>query len=160
MSGSEPTVFVVDDDRSVRDSLDWLISSVHLRVAADASAAEFLEAYRPGQPGCLLADVRMPELSGLELQRELARRAIGIPVIIITGHGDVQMAVRAMKAGAFDFIEKPFNDQVLVEVVQRAVRLSLDTGHERARLAEMAARIDLLTPRERSEEHTSELQSH
>ena len=118
---SEPTVYVVDDDQSVRDSLRWLIESVNLKVEAYASAQEFLEAYDREASGCLLLDVRMPGTSGLELQHRLAGEEYSLPIIIITGHGDVQMAVRAMRDGAVDFVEKPFNDQMLLERVQEAL---------------------------------------
>lgn len=145
----DKTVFIVDDDEAVRESLSWLISSVGLKVETFSSAQAFLDAYQPGRPGCLLVDVRMPGMSGLELQRRLAAQPMCLPVIIVTGHGDVQMAVRAMKDGAFDFIEKPFNDQVLLDLVHKAVHEC-----ERRRDAEMErhhlrAQVDQLTPRER-----------
>lgn len=146
---AEPVVFVVDDDHAARESLSWLIGSVHLRVASFASAAEFLAAYPPGQSGCLITDVRMPSLSGLDLQAELKRRGIEIPVIVVTGHGDVPMAVRAMKAGALDFVEKPFNDQVLIDLVQKAVETSLATARGQVEKRDIQARRDQLTPRER-----------
>jgi FixJ family two-component response regulator len=145
----EPVVFVVDDDRAARESLTWLIGSVQLRVQEFASAAEFLAAYTPGQAGCVVADVRMPGLSGLDLQAELRRRGIEIPMIVVTGHGDVPMAVRAMKAGALDFIEKPFNDQVLIDLVQKAVEKSLAVRLGDAEKRDLKARLDQLTPRER-----------
>ncbi len=145
----EPVVFVVDDDRAARDSLSWLIGSVHLRVQAFASAAEFLAAYTPGQAGCVIADVRMPGLSGLDLQTELRRRGIELPMIVVTGHGDVPMAVRAMKAGALDFIEKPFNDQILIDLVQKAVERSLAARRDEAEKHDLKARLEQLTPRER-----------
>jgi FixJ family two-component response regulator len=145
----EPTVFVVDDDQAVRRFLCGLIASVDLRVEAYASAREFLDAYEPGRPGCLLLDIRMPGMSGLELQKELAERAIGLPVIILTGHGDVQVAVHAMKAGAVDFIEKPFNNELLLDRIQKAVAKSVDAGSTRVRRDQIMGRVDLLTPRER-----------
>lgn len=146
---NDKTIFVVDDDKVVRDSLSWLISSVGLHVETFASAQDFLNAYDPARPGCLLVDVRMPGMSGLELQKRLAENPHCLPVIIVTGHGDVQMAVRAMKDGAFDFIEKPYNDQVLIDLVQKAVhecerRRNEQTGHQ-----EIEALVDSLTPRER-----------
>ena len=122
---SEPTVFIVDDDDAVRRFLTGLIRSIDLKVEDYASAQDFLDAYRPGRPGCLLLDVRMPGMSGLELQRELAERAIELPVVILTGHGNVPVAVQAMKAGAVDFIEKPFNNELLLDRIQRAVAQSL-----------------------------------
>ncbi len=146
---AEPTVFVVDDDEAVRRFLCGLIASVDLLVEAYASAQEFLAAYEPGRPGCLLLDVRMPGMSGLELQRALAERAIDLPVIILTGHGDVQVAVRAMKAGAVDFIEKPFNNELLLDRIQRAVAESVDADGARVEQHEIASRMRLLTPRER-----------
>jgi len=145
---TEPTVFVVDDDQAMRNSLKWLIESVGMKVRTYGSADEFLSHYYPGRAGCLLLDVRMPGMSGLELQNHLTRREIQLPVIIITGHGDVAMAVRAMKAGAVDFIEKPFNDDALLA----SIRNALDYGEkQRARQfqrAEIAARLAELTPRE------------
>ncbi|MCH7930785.1 MAG: response regulator transcription factor [Proteobacteria bacterium] len=145
----EPIVFVVDDDEAVRHFLRGLIVSVGLRVETYASAREFLDAVRPGSPGCLLLDIRMPGMSGLELQRELAERSIGLPVIILTGHGDVQLAVHAMKAGAVDFIEKPFNNELLLDRVQKAVAESVDADSARLKRDEVTSRMDLLTPRER-----------
>ncbi len=145
----EPTVFVVDDDHAVRRFLCGLIASVDLRVEAYASAREFLDAYEPGRPGCLLLDIRMPGMSGLELQKELAERAIGLPVIILTGHGNVQVAVHAMKAGAVDFIEKPFNNELLLDRIQKAVAKSVDAGSTRVKRDQIMGRVELLTPRER-----------
>lgn len=149
MTVPEPTIFIVDDDKAVRDSLRWLINSINLKVEAFASASEFLNAYDPEHPGCLVTDVRMPGMSGLELQKELSERGIQLPVIIITGHGDVEMAVRAMKGGAFDFIEKPFPDQNLLDVVQKAVDFDLKARKVRSQQEEILALLDRLTPRER-----------
>lgn len=146
--GEIPTVFVVDDDPAIRDSLDWLLTSVGMRVVTYGSAVEFLDRFEPIGSSCLLADVRMPGMSGLDLQEELVARAIALPVIVITGHSDVQMAVRAMKAGAFDFIEKPFNDQALLELVQKAVDKSRSDAALGAEQAEFKARLALLSPRE------------
>ncbi len=145
----EPTVYIVDDDAAVRESLRWLISSVNLRVLVFPGAESFLDAYEPGSMGCLVTDVRMPGMSGLELQRVLARRSILLPVIIITGHGDVEMAVRAMKTGAFDFIEKPFKDQELLDFVQNAVQENIRVLGERAQQDRIMGRMERLTPRER-----------
>ena len=134
---AEGVVYVVDDDAAVRDSLKWLIESVDLRVEACANAQAFLDAYEPSTPGCLVLDVRMRGMSGLDLQAELARREITIPTIIVTGHGDVAMAVRAMKMGAVDFVEKPFNDQELLERIQRAIdadHMARRGGQEREQL--------------------------
>lgn len=146
---AEKTVFIVDDDEVVRESLGWLISSIGLNVETFASAQAFLDSYEHGRPGCLLADVRMPGMSGLELQKHLASQAICLPVVVVTGHGDVQMAVRAMKDGAFDFIEKPFNDQVMLDLVNRAVNECERRRNAQMDRLEVQARIDLLTPRER-----------
>ena len=145
----EPTVFIVDDDDAVRRFLSGLIESVELRVEAFASARDFLEAYEPGRPGCLVLDVRMPGMSGLELQRELADQAIDLPVIILTGHGNVQLAVHAMQAGAIDFVEKPFDNELLLDRIQRAVAENVRVGSERIKRIEIAERMQLLTPRER-----------
>lgn len=145
----QATVFVVDDDQAMRNSLKWLISSVGMRVECFASADEFLHAHQPGRAGCLLLDVRMPGMSGLELQEVLGERGITVPVIIITGHGDVPMAVRAMKAGAIDFIEKPFNDELLLEAIRRALALDERLRGLHLERAEVADRLAQLTPRER-----------
>jgi FixJ family two-component response regulator len=149
MSTSEPTVFIVDDDHAVRRFLCGLIVSIDVPVESYASARDFLDSYEPGRAGCLLLDIRMPGMSGLELQQELDRRAIDLPVIILTGHGNVQVAVNAMKAGAVDFIEKPFNNELLLDRVQRA--LSEGVKAREARLGQEAIRDRMarLTPRER-----------
>jgi len=145
----EPVVYIIDDDEPVRDSLSWLISSVDLHVKTYASATAFLEECGQVQTGCLITDIRMPGLSGLDLQNELKVRGIEIPVIVISGHGDVQTAVRAMKAGAFDFIEKPFNDQLLLDLVNQAVTHSLSSSEAHTQQADLLACRDSLTPRER-----------
>ena len=146
---ANPTVFVVDDDESVRGSLRFLLRSAGLESEAFGSAPEFLAAYDTAQPGCLVLDVRMPGMSGLELQRELNLRGAVIPVIFITGHGDIPMAVEAMQHGAHDFLQKPFRDEDLIERVRGA--LARD-ARARAALEEHKAirgRLDSLTPRER-----------
>jgi len=149
MKEPTPTIFVVDDDEAVRNSLRFLLKSVSLPTQVFASAAEFLQGYQASQPGCLVLDVRMPAMSGLELQQQLNLRGATIPVIFITGHGDIPMAVEAMQHGAFDFLQKPFRDQDLIDRIQKALakdaktRASL-TEHERIR-----RRLDSLTPRER-----------
>ncbi|MBT3360275.1 MAG: response regulator transcription factor [Rhodospirillales bacterium] len=148
MTESESVVCVVDDDPAVRDSLSWLLSSVDLEVATFASAQEFIDAYDPDQQGCVLVDVRMPGMSGLELQEELSARDTNLPVIVITGHSDVQMAVRAMKAGAFDFIEKPFNDQALLDLVQKAIEENRSTIQVQSQQNEIRNRFSSLSPRE------------
>jgi FixJ family two-component response regulator len=145
----QPTVFVVDDDPAVRRFLRGLIAAVDLHVEACGSAQEFLDAYEPGAPGCLVLDIRMPGMSGLELQRELVRRGIALPIIILTGHGNVPVAVHAMKAGAVDFIEKPFNNELLLDRVQGAVAQSVRACGDRAKQREISGRLELLTPRER-----------
>ncbi|HJS92309.1 MAG TPA: response regulator transcription factor [Steroidobacteraceae bacterium] len=146
---SPPTVFVVDDDESVRGSLRFLLRSAGLESRAFGSAQEFLASYDAAQPGCLVLDVRMPGMNGLELQQELNLRGAIIPVIFITGHGDIPMAVEAMQHGAHDFLQKPFRDEDLIERVRRA--LAKD-AKARASLEEHKAirgRLDSLTPRER-----------
>ncbi|MCI0620082.1 MAG: response regulator transcription factor [Acidobacteria bacterium] len=145
----DPTVFVVDDDPAVRDSLRWLIESVGLPVETFNSARNFLDRYDPNRPGCLVLDIRMPGMSGADLQEQLASRALRIPIIIITGHADLPMAVRTLKNGALDFIEKPFSDQVLLNRIQQAIQLDLGIRDEKAEQAEIAARVSSLTPRER-----------
>jgi FixJ family two-component response regulator len=145
---NEPTVFVVDDDQAMRHSLQWLIESVGLRVRTFGSAEEFLQTYYPGQAGCLLLDVRMPGMSGLDLQAYLARREISLPVIVITGHGDVPMAVKAMQSGARDFIEKPFKDDDLLASIRAALAADEKGRGERLVRAEIATRLAELTPRE------------
>lgn len=148
-AGDTPaTVFVVDDDASLCDSLLFLIESVALQVRAFQSHADFLSAYDPEVPGCIVLDVRMPGMSGLELQELLNARQSCHPVIMITGHGDVAMAIRAMKAGAFDFIEKPFSDQMLLDRIQRAVEKDTERRRERAHARELRSRFDDITPRE------------
>ncbi|KAA3628176.1 MAG: DNA-binding response regulator [Proteobacteria bacterium] len=145
----KPIVFVVDDDEAARDSLGWLVRSVGLEVVTSASAAEFLKRFDPGQPGCLILDIRMPGMSGLELLNRLQELHAVLPVIIITGHGDVPMAVRALKAGAMEFIEKPFNDQELLDCVHRGIQKDVErriTIQQRQRVIE---RYEQLTPRER-----------
>ncbi|HYH40269.1 MAG TPA: response regulator transcription factor [Azospirillum sp.] len=144
-----PTVYVVDDDEAVRTSLAWLIGSVGLAVRAFGSADAFLAAWTEERPGCLVLDVRMPGMSGLELQEALARRGSSLPVIIVTGHADVPMAVRALKAGAIDFIEKPFNDQLLLDRIQDAVKRSQAAFAGQARRARVQSLLARLTPRER-----------
>lgn len=148
MGSAQPIVFVVDDDSAVRESLQWLLESVGLEAHTFASADAFLAAIGSEQPGCAIVDVRLPGISGLELQDRLKQSAIALPVIIITGHGDVPVAIRAMKAGACDFLEKPFSDQVLLERVRDALKLDAQR-REAVRAAEaLAARRERLTPRE------------
>jgi len=148
-SPSSPTVFVVDDDPSVREALGSLIRSVGLRVGALESADEFLSGKRPEGPACLVLDVRLPGLSGLDLQYELAAAGIQIPIIFITGHGDIPMTVRAMKAGAVEFLPKPFREQDLLDAVHEAIERDTRALEERAVAADLRNRYETLTSRER-----------
>lgn len=145
---SEATVFIVDDDQEVRNALELLMESVGLKVQSYESAPAFLAGFDPDRSGCILLDVRMPGMSGLELQARLAAENMHPPIIIITGHGDVPMAVRAVQSGAVDFIEKPFNDQALLDSVHRAIEKDSQQRGEASRLAEIQARVESLTPRE------------
>jgi two-component system response regulator FixJ len=149
MKEPSPIVFIVDDDEAVRSSLRLLIKSVGLDPTVLGSAREFLERYDPAQPGCLVLDVRMPEMSGLELQEQLNRRGSIIPVIFITGHGDVSMAVDAMQAGAFDFLQKPFRDQDLIDRLQRALEKDRANRTVLKQRSVIRERLESLTPRER-----------
>jgi FixJ family two-component response regulator len=142
------TVFVVDDDRAVRDSLALLVHSVGLKVETFSSAQEFLDAYQPDRRGCLVTDIRMPGMSGLELQERLSADDLRIPVIVLTGHGDVPAAVRALKGGAVDFVEKPFNPQALLDLIQQAIARDDEIRELAAQEAHVAERMALLTPRE------------
>jgi two-component system, LuxR family, response regulator FixJ len=143
-----PVVFVVDDDDAVRGSLRLLLKSVGLAAQPFGSAQDFLEHYSPDQPGCLVLDVRMPGMSGLELQQQLNVRGVVIPVIFITGHGDVPMAVEAMQHGAFDFLQKPFRDQDLIDRIQRALEKDRGYRQELRKREQIRERRDSLTPRE------------
>lgn len=143
------SVFIVDDDDAVRSSLRLLLKSVGLPAIAYASATDFLSAWQPEQPGCLVLDVRMPGMSGLELQHELNRRGAIIPLIFITGHADIPMAVEAIQHGAFDFLQKPFRDQDLIDRVQRALTTDAQQRRELAKREVIRERFDSLTPRER-----------
>lgn len=144
-----PTVIVIDDDDAVRGALRLLLKSVSLPVVVYASAQEFLPHCQLDQPGCLIVDVRMPGMSGLELQQQLNVRGAMIPVILITGHGDIAMAVEAMQHGAFDFLSKPFRDQDLLDRVQRAFEKDIANRREVGRREHIRERFDSLTPRER-----------
>jgi RNA polymerase sigma factor (sigma-70 family) len=143
------TVFVIDDDPSVREAIDSLIRSVGINVRTFASAQEFMTSKRPDAPACLVLDVRMPGLSGLDLQRELANAGIRIPVIFITGHGDIPMSVRAMKAGAVEFLTKPFRDQDLLDAISQAIERDRAERVQFAEVVELQQRFEELTPRER-----------
>src|SRR5262249_54859103 len=140
MREPEPVVFVVDDDPSIRDALTSLIRSVGLGVETFGSAREFLTGQRPDAPGCLVLDVRLPGLSGLDLQRELAAAQIDLPIIFLTGYGDVPMTVRAMKAGAVEFLTKPFRDQDLLDAIAQAIARHREVRHQRAELAALRQR--------------------
>jgi len=144
----DAVVFVIDDDESIRESLKSLIRSVGLRVETFASAQEFLQSERPDVPACLILDVRMPGLSGLDLQRELGEANIHIPIIFITGHGDIPMSVRAMKAGAVEFLTKPFRDQDLLDAIQQALDRDRLARSQQADSADLRGRYQSLTPRE------------
>lgn len=145
----EPTVFIVDDDAEVRDALQLLMQSVGLAVEPFASAQAYLDRFDPTRPGCLVLDIRMPGISGLELQQQLQQKPLHPPIVMITGHGDVPMAVRAVQSGASDFIEKPFRDQVLLDSVHRAITQDAEHRGEASRIADVEQRISRLTPRER-----------
>jgi FixJ family two-component response regulator len=149
MSNSDAIVFVIDDDESMREALRSLIRSVGLSVETFASAHEFLERERPDVAACLILDVRMPGLSGLDLQRDLTEANIHIPIIFITGHGDIPMSVRAMKAGAVEFLTKPFRDQDLLDAIQQALERDRLARSQRAGNEELSHRYHSLTPRER-----------
>jgi two-component system response regulator FixJ len=144
-----PTVFVVDDDQAMRDSLRFLIESIGLEVKCHASAEDFLVGYDASLPGCIVLDVRMPGLSGLELLERLEEGRFRPPVVLITGHGDIPMSVRALKAGAFDFIEKPFSDQVLLERIQQALSHDGERRDDLLVVVEIEGRYGRLTTRER-----------
>ncbi len=144
-----PTVFIVDDDTAVRDSLRWLVETINLDVETYGSATSFLDSCDPNRPGCLVLDVRMPGMSGLELQENLIGRGITLPVIVITGYGDVPSAVRAMRQGAVDFLEKPFDDQALLELIQHCVHRDAQDREADAARREVRKNLARLTPRER-----------
>jgi FixJ family two-component response regulator len=149
MINDNPIVFIVDDDESVRNSLAWLIESVKIEVETFPSANEFLKRAPYDGPGCLVLDVRMPGLSGLDLQNQLAEAGRIIPIIFITGHGNISMSVRAMKSGAIDFIEKPFEDQTFLDAVNRSLKKDRQTKLEQAKIKDIQQRVESLTPRER-----------
>jgi len=149
MKEQDPIVFVIDDDRMIRDGLQSLIRSVGLRVETFASAQDFLGAKRPDAPACLVLDVRMPGLSGLDLQLKLRDDGIPIPIIFITGHGDIPMSVRAMKEGAHEFLTKPVRGQDLLDAVQKALASDRSLRRERREANEIRARFESLTPREK-----------
>ena len=149
MSSEPPVVVVVDDDVSIREALSNLLRSVGLQVKTLESAQQFLSSGRPDAPSCLLLDVRLPGLSGLDLQHELAKAQMDIPIIFITAHGDIPMSVHAMKAGAMDFLTKPFRDQDLLDAVQEAIARDREARAQWRQIQELRARYDSLTARER-----------
>jgi len=148
MTEPAPVVFVVDDDRSIREATQSLLASVGLRVETFETAQEFLGTERPDAPGCLVLDVRLPGLSGLDLQRELAAAGTPVPIVFITGHGDIPMSVQAMKAGAVEFLTKPFRDQQLLEAIEKAIERDRGDRRRRRELTELRGRFESLTPRE------------
>ena len=145
---ADDIVYVVDDDPPVRAALEMLIRSQQLAVESFPNAAAFLDSFKPGQPGCLVLDIRMPGMSGLDLQTELERRGSDLPIIFLTGHGDIQMAVQALKAGAQDFLEKPFRDQTLLDCIHRALEEGRESRDKRERAEDVQRRVASLTPRE------------
>ncbi len=149
MTFPESMVFIVDDDASVREACVDLINSIGMKAKAFNSAQEFLRYKRPDVPSCLVLDVRLPGLSGLDLQRELTQSGEPIPIVFITGHGDIPMSVRAIKQGAVEFLTKPFRDQDLLDAIQQAVRADQAAREQRTRAAELRRRYESLTPRER-----------
>jgi FixJ family two-component response regulator len=149
MSTPDSVVFVIDDDASVRDAIQSLMRSVGLHVESYASAQEFLRSKRPDLPGCIVLDVRLPGFSGLELQRKLADADILIPIVFMTGHGDIPMSVKAMKAGAVEFLTKPFRDQDLLDAIQQALERDRAARLERGLVEDLRERYDVLTRRER-----------
>jgi two-component system response regulator FixJ len=145
----QPTIYVVDDDDGMRRALDTLLSTVGYKTAVFSRPSEFLSQFKPEAHSCLVLDIRMPEMSGLEVQQQLNRRGSMLPVIFITGHGDVPMAVQAMKEGAFEFIQKPFRDQDLLDRINHALRQDADNRTNAARRSEVQHRVESLTPREK-----------
>jgi len=149
MQESESIVFIIDDDPLYRESTERLVRSVGLRVQSFESAREFLSSRRPNVASCLVLDVRMPGLSGLDLQLELAKVGVQMPIIFVTGHGDIPMSVQAMKAGAVEFLAKPFRDQALLDAINQAIERDRVTRRQRAKSVELRRRYESLGPRER-----------
>jgi FixJ family two-component response regulator len=145
----QPIVFVIDDDDSVRRSLERLLRSVDLEVETFASAQDFLRKPMPDRPACVVLDLRLPGPSGLELQESLIRSGHEVPIVFISGHADVPSSVRAIKAGAVDFLQKPFSDQALLDIIHGALRRDREARRDRAEVASIRVRFDMLTPRER-----------
>jgi FixJ family two-component response regulator len=148
MTVQQPTVFLVDDDDAVRDALELLLDSAGLSSAAYPSAATFLANYDPDRPGCLVLDIRMPAMSGMELQAALAEKSVTIPIIFLSGHGNVSMSAKAFRSGAVDFLEKPFDENVLLQRIEEAIRLDQSSRDAVARQVEANNRLAALTPRE------------
>ena len=144
-----PTVFIVDDDRGMREAIQDLVESVGLRAQSFATGQEFLSGQRTGDPSCLVLDVRLPGMSGLDFRRRLAEAGVQIPIIFITAHGDIPMSVSALKSGAVDFLTKPFRDQDLLDAIQQALVLDRTTKEEQAQIRDLQERYDTLTARER-----------
>ena len=149
MATAETIVFIVDDDPSFRRSIEMLIGSAGINTQGFSSAEEFLRSRRPDIPACLVLDVRLPQSSGLDLQQELAKAGVQIPIIFITGHGDIPMTVQAMKAGATEFLTKPFREQDLVDAIHKAINFDRAARLQRAKLEDLRGRYQSLTPRER-----------
>lgn len=145
----EPTVFVVDDDDEVRETLQWLVESVGLKIETFSSGQDFLDAYDPDRPGCLVTDVRMPGMSGIELQARLNALGRTLPIIVVSGYPDVPTAVRSMKSGAIDYVQKPFDEQMMLERIQMSLEKDAQTRRDTAVRAHAAACFQRLSPRER-----------
>jgi FixJ family two-component response regulator len=146
---SKPTIHVVDDDEAMRDSLVWLLDDDRYDVRTYASGEDFLERFAPSPPACVILDIRMPGISGVEVHERMARQGVVTPVVFVTGHGDVPMAVDAIKRGAFDFVEKPFNEARLTGIIERALEEDAKFAGQTAAQTEIAARLAKLSPRER-----------
>jgi FixJ family two-component response regulator len=148
-SAAVPTVFIIDDDRGMRQSIQDLVESVGLRAESFATGQEFLTRKRTDGPCCLVLDVRLPDISGLDFQRQMADAGVKIPIIFITGHGDIPMTVKAMKSGAVEFLTKPFRDQDLLDAIHQALQRDRTGREQRAKIANLQERYDTLTTRER-----------
>jgi len=144
----DPAVSIIDDDRLARESLKWLVESAHLSVCEFECGHDFLDQFDQRKPGCVVLDVRMPDINGMELYARLKETGATTPVIIVTGHADVAMAVRAMKAGAYDFVEKPYNDALMLERIQSAITYDSDQRKNQVKVDDVRFRINRLTPRE------------
>ena len=149
MDTRKPVVYIVDDDKDLRTSLAWLLESVSIQAQCFAGAEEFLAHYDPGSPACLVLDVRMPETSGFQLQAMLNERGAALPIIFVSAHGDIPMSVQAMKNGALDFVEKPYNPQQMLERIQAALKAAVQVHAGAEQKRQLQQRLDLLTGRER-----------